>query len=168
MMDESRRQGLTTPGDNKIPIPVRDWSALKLALWRSKTAWEITVREAAEIVSRCRHVKGCPGEHKEAEPCVPDRTVDDAVVLGCADRETRMSALVILNAARMFAPIDARRPAVEQYWAPSREHFSEVMTELSVIQIENDVLRAALRDAGLPIPTAPTNLDPPQLKETAT
>jgi hypothetical protein len=66
-----------------------------------------------------------------------------------------MSTLVILNAARMFAPFDARRAASDPYFAPSREYFSEMIAELGATQIEIEVLRATLRDAGLEVPTPP-------------
>jgi hypothetical protein len=162
--------GLEVAGDKKIPIVIRDWNGMKLALWRSKEAWEIAKREAEAILSRCRHKDNCPAIHDETRPCLSDRyekhlqgdgeTDEDyaarqgvRVQEGCPDRELRMSASVILNAARMFAPIDARRPAAEPYTAPSREYFSEVIGELGAAQLELDVLRAALQEAGAEVPT---------------
>jgi len=79
---------------------------------------------------------------------------------GCPDRETRASALVILGAARMFAPIDARQLAREPYFAPSREFFSEVMSELAAAQAELETIYEALRTAGIPVPTPPANAPP--------
>ncbi len=149
-MDNQKMMGFRTPGDQKVAIPVRDWNAIKLALWRSRTGWEITARSALEALGRCKHLEGCPGVGDDNEPCLS----------GCEDRETRMSLLVILGAARMFAPFDARRPAAEPFLAPSREHFSEVMGELSVAQIENDALRAALAAAGIEIPTPVPDVKP--------
>jgi len=64
--------------------------------------------------------------------------------LGCPDREKRISILVILNCAREFAAIDARKPADGRYFAPSREYFSKVVAELGGTQIERDELRAKL------------------------
>lgn len=142
--------GFTTPGDQRVPIPVRDWNGLKLALWRSKTAWEITARAAVEILEQCVHALGCPGIETETDPCLSH----------CRDRELRMSTLVILNAARMFAPIDARHPANGPYLAPSREYFSEVIAELGVAQLELEALRELLRAAGMPVPTPPPNPNP--------
>jgi hypothetical protein len=164
--------GLEVPGDQKIPVAVRDWNGLKLGLWRSKVAWEIAAREAVRILSGCRHLDGCPGAEDDTQPCIAERyekslqdfveTDEDyatrqavRVQEGCPDRELRMSTLVILNAARMFAPLDARRAAADPYMAPSREYFSEVIAELGSAQIEIEVLREALRDAGLEVPTPP-------------
>ena len=171
-MQPRKMMGFTTPGDQRVPIAVRDWNGMKLALWRSKVAWEIAEREAAAILSGCAHLEGCAGAHDEAQPCLSERyekerpqdegEADEAyaqlagvlVQKGCPDRELRMSALVILNAARMFASIDARRPSNEPYLAPSREYFSEI-----------------IRAAGIPMPApistsqelASSEHTPPQL-----
>lgn len=128
-----KMMGFDTPGDQRVPVPVRDWNAMRLALWRSKVSWDIVVQAAAELVERCAHMEGCPGKSVETEPCLQD----------CPDRELRMSALVILNAARQFAPADARKPADAPYYAPSREYFSEVLAELVVAQTELEVLRGS-------------------------
>jgi len=169
-MQPRKMMGFESPGDQKIPVPVRDWNGMKLALWRSKVAWEIAAREAAEILGRCKHIDGCPAAQDETQPCLSDRWAKEPqgpeetdeeygsrpgvrAQEGCSDRELRMSALVILNAARMFAPIDARRLAADPYAAPSREYFSEMIAELGAAQIERDVLRAALQEAGADVPT---------------
>lgn len=169
-MDPRKMMGFESPGDQKVPVTVRDWSAMKLALWRSKTGWEIAKREAESILSGCAHAEGCPASEDETRPCISDiyKKTDQAdgetddeyatrpsvcVQTGCPDRELRMSALVVLNAARMFAPVDARRLSGEPYFAPSREGFSEVLSELSAAQVELELLRKALRDAGVPIPS---------------
>ena len=55
-----------------------------------------------------------------------------------------MSALVILNAARQFAPVDARQLAKAPYYAPSREQFSEVLGELGAAQAELKALRGTV------------------------
>lgn len=176
-MQPNKMMGFETPGDQKIPVMVRDWNAMKLALWRSRTAWEIATREAAEILERCEHSGSCPAIEDETQSCRSDLyekgpqaegETDEVyaaragvrVQQGCPDREVRMSALVVLNAARMFAPVDARRPANEPYMAPSREYFSEVIGELGVAQLEIEVLRAALREAGVPVPTPSPLADP--------
>lgn len=134
MTDASKMMGYKAPDDQKFSVPVRDWQALKLALWRSRTALEIAMRESAEILSRCKHTTGCDGESVETEPCLPT----------CPDREVRMSALVILNAARQLAPANARKPANAPYHAPSRERFSEVMAELVALTAAYEELRASL------------------------
>jgi hypothetical protein len=157
-MEAAKLMGFETPGDQKVPVTVRDWNAQKLALWRSRGLSEIAVREALDILSRCKHRPGCPGSDSETEPCVAPSYVkdgdSDSEVLGegCPDREIRMSVLVILNAARQLAPEDARMPR-EPYFAPSREYYSEQMATLAATQIENEMLRAMLRDAGLTPPT---------------
>ena len=133
-MNDSKLQGFETPGDQKVPVTVRDWNAMRLALWRSKNGWDIASREAATILTRCAHTDGCPGAKIESEPCMPE----------CPDREQRMSALVILNAARMHAPVDAKRAANDPYMAPSREYYSEVLASLAVAQAEIETLRDAL------------------------
>lgn len=149
-MQPRKMMGFVTPGDQKIPVSVRDWNGMKLALWRSKVAWDIAERTAAEILERCDHEPGCAAQQDETEPCAP----------GCIDRELRMSTLVILNAARMFAPIDARQPAAGPYMAPSREYFSEIVAELGATQLELDVLRKVLFEAGIEPPTPPENTEP--------
>lgn len=159
-MDAAKLMGYEIPGDKKVAVSVRDWNAQKLALWRSKGFSEIVVREALGILERCRHKPGCPGAQNEAEPCLTSSFVRDegsaseVVVEGCPDREQRMSALVIVNAARQLAPEDARKPADEPFYAPSREYYSEVIAALGAAQIENEMLRAVIREAGLTAPTA--------------
>jgi hypothetical protein len=146
-MDPKKMMGVEVPGDQRVPVPVRDWNAMKLALWRSKIALDIVAHAAAELVSRAAHMEGCPGKVVETEPCLID----------CPDRELRMSALVILNAARQFAPIDARKPANAPYYAPSREYFSEVLATLAIAQAELEALRGSA-------PAFAAN-PPPQLEE---
>jgi hypothetical protein len=192
-MSQARKMmGFEIPGDQKIPVTLRDWNGLKLGLWRSKVAWEIAAREAVRILSGCGHLDGCPGAEDDTQPCIAERyekslqdfveTDEDyatrqavRVQEGCPDRELRMSALVILNAARMFAPLDARRAAADPYFAPSREYFSEVISELGAAQIEILVLREALRVAGVEVPTPPPvdsalteRAPPPQLPQEST
>lgn len=135
--EQRRLMGFETPGDQQVPVTVRDWEALRRAVWRSAVGWEIADKQAVEILERCEHVEGCPGETSETEACMQE----------CRDRETRMSALVILNAARQHAPTDARKPADGPYFAPSREYFSEVLSSLHTAQVENIRLREELRPA---------------------
>ena len=186
-MEPRKMMGAVTPGDQRVNVAVRDWNALKLALWRSKVAWGIAERAAAEIVGTCRHREGCPALHDETAPCLQDRYVRPGAVsepsaedllsdpalppaelveAGCPDRELRMSSLVILNAARMFAPITATRPAAELYMAPSREYFSEIMAELVTTQAELEAMREMARAAGvevpMPQPIRPSILHTPQ------
>jgi len=123
--------GFESPDEKKIPIQVGTWNAQKLALWRSKYAWDIAVRQAEAIVEACEHDPECPAMDNETAICAP----------GCPDREIRMSALVILNAARQFAPFDARQLAKAPYYAPSREQFSEVLGELGATQAELEAIR---------------------------
>lgn len=123
---EIKLMGFKSPDDATISIPKRDVNAIKLALWRSREGWDIAWRQAEDIIRRCRHLPHCPGETSEIEPCEP----------GCPDRQFRMSALVILNAARMFAPVDAKRLVNAPYFAPSRERYSEVLAELALCQAE--------------------------------
>lgn len=157
-MEAAKLMGYETPGDKKVPVSVRDWNAQKLALWRSKGFAEIAVREAQAIIDRCRHKPECPGAESETEPCLASAYMKDegsdseVLVEGCPDREQRMSALVILNAARQLAPEDARKPAEQPYIAPSREYYSEVMAELGRTQVENEMLRTLLSEAGIAIP----------------
>lgn len=115
----------------KVPVDPRHWEALKRAVWRSKQFWEIALREATEIVRGCAHMTGCAAESSETEPCLPD----------CPDRERRMSALVILNAAREFAPGNVAPAAEGPYFAPTREHFSSVLAELAACQVEIEKLK---------------------------
>lgn len=126
-----KMMGFQAPGDERVPVPLRTYNAMKRGLWRAKVALDIASKQAAEMVERCRHSEGCPGAMKESEPCLAS----------CPDREQRMSALVVLNAGRTLAPIDARKPE-EQYFAPSREYFSEIIAELAAAQAELEAWRA--------------------------
>lgn len=131
-MEPSRLMGFETDADKRVALSVRFWDAMKLALWRSQVAWDAVVPQAKLILEKCEHVPGCPGVEVETEPCGPD----------CPDREQRLSALVVLNAGRQFAPVDARRIADGPYFAPSREWFSEVIATLVAAQAELDALHA--------------------------
>jgi hypothetical protein len=135
--------GFVIPGDEKVAVPSRDWFAMKLAVWRMQHALQIAEREAMVIVASCKHEPGCPGKEIETEPCFA----------GCEHRETRMSALVIQNAARQFLPVKAARKPEDPYYTPSREYFSEVLSTLGAAQIENEVLRRMLRETGVEPPT---------------
>lgn len=174
-MQTQKMMGFEGPGDQKVSVPARNWEALKLAAWRSKVAFEIIERQALEILSECEHAPGCPGKNDEMKSCligsVKPRSVGwfrrllvfvfaflPRVLLpkplrsGCPDREKRLSALVILNAARQLAPVDARKPADAPFFAPSREYFSETLATLSALQIENDKMREALKQFGWQTP----------------
>jgi hypothetical protein len=142
-MDPLKQNGYVTDADKKVPVTVRDWNAMKLAVWRSKVAWDIVVRESTELIANASHMTGCPASDSETDTCLPD----------CPDRELRLSALVILNAARRFAPVDARKVADGQYTAPSREYFSEVLAELAACQSQ----LAAIVAGGQTIPSPPPN-----------
>jgi hypothetical protein len=148
-----KMMGLVTPGDERVPVAARDWNGMRLALWRSKVAWDIVSRSAEELLDRCAHMEGCAAKTDETQACLRD----------CPDRELRMSTLVILNAARQFAPIDARKPADAPYFAPGREKFSAMVVELAVAQAELE----AIRGAKLTEPPAESTTAP-QLKEAAT
>jgi len=142
-MDPKKQMGFETEADKKVQMRAGDLSGLKRALWVSKEAWEIVEREAESILGRCQHLDGCPAATDETAQCLGGGIFGSDVV-GCPDRELRLSALVILNAARQFESVDARRPAESPYFAPSREYFSKVLAELGAVQIENDELRAKL------------------------
>jgi hypothetical protein len=143
--DQAQLSGLLP--EKQVKIDTRVWFGVKLALWRSKIALDIAVKQAAEIVARCRHTDGCEGAASEEEPCL------DA----CPDREIRMSALVVLNAGRQHAPVNASKLAQQPYMPPSREYFSAVVADLAACQAELAVLR------GTVVTMPPT--DSPQLKE---
>lgn len=148
MTQPHKLMGFEAPGDGKVPIPIRNWNAMKLALWRSRVGWEIVERQAIEILERCKHLDDCDGATTATEPCIASKFDKDGTETspGCPDRELRMSALVMLNAARMLMPADARKPANEPYLPPSREFFSEVIAELAVAQAELEVLGHARSD----------------------
>jgi hypothetical protein len=147
-MNPQKMMGYEIPGDQKVPVPVRDWNALKLAIWRGKVAWGIAMHQATEILDRCRHTAECPGVGDENAPCVAHRHAARAdgtsvrISEGCPDRELRMSALVILNAGKPFAATLAHKPADAPYFAPSREYFSEVLAALVAAETEIEALRA--------------------------
>jgi len=157
--------GINVPGDQKIPISVRDWDALKRGLWRSKIALEVAASQAEVILGQCSHMPLCPGKMSETEPCFA----------GCIDREKRLSANVILNAASQLMPVDVQKPADAPYFAPTREYFSETLSALAAAQAEIEILRKAVEVDSLdiaftlivpsdPPPTAPA-LPPAQLEE---
>jgi len=165
MTDPQKMMGFQTEADRRVTIPVRHWDAAKLALWRSRMAWQIAEHAAAELLAHCKHVDDCLGKESETEPCASN----------CPDRETRLSALVILNAARQFAPVDARKPAEAPYFAPTREYFSEVLAELLTAQTELEALHSQgftatpTPQAESALATKPqpqlTNPEPPKLQE---
>jgi hypothetical protein len=152
-MDSKKLMGFENPGDKKVPVSVRDWNGMKLAAWRAFVGFRRTERAALAILDGCEHEEGCPGIESEAEPCFAN----------CRDRERRMDALLILNSARMYSPLDARKPADDPYFAPSRELFSETLATLGATQLELDALRAVVRQAGLTV-DPPVNT-PQQLEE---
>jgi hypothetical protein len=149
MSNQQHMLGLDPEKQTKVDNRV--WFGQKLALWRSKYAWDLAAKQASEIVARCRHMTGCPAEVDEKEPCLPN----------CPDREFRMSALVVLNAARDFAPVNASKLAQQPYTMPSREYFSGVVGELAACQAELEILRGT-------VVTMPPDSDPLQLKEKST
>ena len=155
-MEPRKMMGFEAPGDQRVPVSVRDWTAMKLAMWKSRFALEIVMRNASAILDRCKHEKDCPGATSETEPCFA----------GCPDREQRMDALVAMNAARMFAPINANQP-MEPYFAPSRERYCEMISELGATQVERDALREMLRSMGVDPPTPPENTEPARLEQKA-
>jgi hypothetical protein len=89
-MDAQKKMGLRIPGDEKVTVPARHWQAARLALWRSKHAWDIAMREAKQVLDRCEHAPECAGKGNETEVCQRD----------CPGREARLSALVILRTPR--------------------------------------------------------------------
>lgn len=131
-MNQQKMMGLAP--EKKVPVDARVWAAQKLALWRSKVGWDIAAKQAAEIVARCRHAGECAGAKDEGEPCAAD----------CPDREVRMSALVVLSAARQFAPVSAPKLAAEPYSMPSREYVSALVAELAACQAELEMLRGTV------------------------
>ena len=147
MTDPKKLMGFETPADKKVPIRSGDWDAMKLALWRAKSSCETVAREASDLLESSKHADGCPGKDDETKPCLA----------ACPDREKRLSALVILNAARQNAPVDAKKLADGPYFAPSREHFSEVIAELAAAQIEIKQLRPG---AAVTTATEPTTETP--------
>lgn len=156
-MKPREMMGFDIPGDARVPVPVRDWNAMKIAVWRMKTAFKITSKEAEATLGQCVHSEECPGADSETEPCLAT----------CPDREVRMSALVILNAARRFSEVNAPRPADEPFFAPSREYYSEVLSDLAAVVTELEGLYAYLRARGIEIefPIPGPVPDPPQLSE---
>jgi hypothetical protein len=164
--------GFEVPGDELVKVPLRDWRGMQRALWRSKGMLETAEREARAIIASCKHAIGCLGSKIESEACLPDRFALDGTLIsrGCEDREHRMSALVILNAARAFGAAKIRRPADEPYYAPSREYFSEVIADLAASRAELEALRGGVQQVTIPpdddlVP--PTQPPPPQLEEKA-
>jgi len=188
-MDPRKMMGFESPGDRKVPVSVRDWDAMRRAIWRSACAWETVANMAMDIVESCAHTEGCPGITSETEPCLVDKYEEPPTAIqvrpspvrafigwlrrfgrrgtsvpthvlvtrGCPDREMRMSALVILTAARQSAPVNAPKPTDEPYFAPSREYFSEVLSSLAAAQIEIERLREELKRKSAP----PTEQAPP-------
>jgi hypothetical protein len=126
MIDQGRALGVVP--EKKVQIDVRVWFGIKLALWRIKVASDIIIKQSLEIVARCRHAEECPGAADERAPCLP--TCPEP------DRENRMSALVVLNAARQFAPETASKLADQPYMPPSREYFSSIVADLAACQAE--------------------------------
>lgn len=153
-MDPRKMMGFEAPGDQRVPVSLRDWTAMKLGAWKAKFALENTALKAIAIIKRCRHEKDCPGATDETAPCFA----------GCQDREVRMDALVILNNARVFMPVNANQPH-EPYFAPSREKYTETLTQLGAAEVERDTLRELLRSMDVEPPAPPENKEPALLSE---
>ncbi len=152
-MESKKMMGFETPNDQRVPVSVRDWTAMKLAMWKARFAFENIALKAVATIGRCRHEKDCPGATEETAPCFA----------GCPDREMRMDALVILNNARVFSPVNANQP-YEPYFAPSREKYSETLSQLGAAEVERDALRGMLRSMGVEPPAPPENKEPALLE----
>ena len=153
-MEPKKMMGFEAPGDQRVPVSVRDWTAMKLAAWKARFAFENIALKAIATIGRCRHEKNCPGATEETAPCFA----------GCPDREMRMDALVILNNARVFTPVNANQP-YEPYFAPSREKYSETLSQLGAAEVERDALRGMLRSMGVEPPAPPENKEPARLEQ---
>jgi len=151
-MDHNRMMGVVSESDRRYSVSVRDWDAMKRALWRSKVAWDIAQREAEALVKRAAHMEGCAGKDDETASCLAD----------CPDRELRLSALVILNAARQLTQAGVSRPADAPFFAPSRELYSEILGELAACHAELEALRGAKVTEP---PAVEPEKSPKQLKE---
>ena len=163
-MEANKMMGLVNASDQKVALPIRDWNAMKLALWRSKVGWEIAERAALEILEQCVHLDGCPGKDDETAACLGGVVFgQEKTEVGCPDREARMNALVVLNAARQFAPAEVRRPTDAPYHAPSREYFSEVITDLMATRAELEAIYTFLSTKGIEPPNWRQERTTPQL-----
>lgn len=149
-MNRREMLGYETQDDKRVPVTVRDWQAMRRAIWRSAKGWEIVANTAQEIIDACDHVDECPGLEDDTAECLRDRYEAGVKVAdGCRDRELRASASVILAAALTHAPRDVHKPT-DEYFAPSREYFSEILSQLHVYQLEIEDLRAELARAARP------------------
>jgi hypothetical protein len=131
--------------EGKVTIDVRHWDALRRIVWRMKTSWGFVENECNAIIATCRHVDGCRGAVDSTETCHPQ----------CPDRQTRLSALVILANAREFARADVHKPGAN-YIPPTREYFDALVSDLATAEYTLEEVRRKVADAVEPTLPAPT------------
>lgn len=123
--------------DHKVTIDSRHWESLKRIVWRMKTSWGFVGNESADLVASCRHTDGCPGAKSDSETCLRS----------CPDRQTRLSALVILANSREFEKVTAPTPTKVSgagYMPPTREFFDSLLSDLVAAQSENEFIKNLL------------------------
>lgn len=116
--------------DEKVPVSVRVWEGMRRSLARLMLTCAQMKREGDEMLSRCRHAPGCPGEKSELEACLAD----------CPDREWRLSALVIrANAGAHVGAFRLPRVGPDDILAPpSREFLDRMIAELELLRARDD------------------------------
>ncbi len=140
--------------DAKVTIDARHWEALRRIVWRMKVAWGFVEQECLALVATCRHVDGCRGAVESTEPCRAE----------CPDRQTRLSALVVLANAREFARADARKPGAS-YIPPTREYFDAIVSDLVAAEVALDEVRRKVVAATELVPALTEPAPPPALTD---
>jgi len=116
----------------RVTLDARVWFALRRQLLQHVLAFRTLEREAKRVLEQCRHVEGCEAVTDRARPCRHD----------CPDRETWLSALVVLHNAAQYGLVDKPLPykVGAEYRPPGRETFDATVTELEVLRAGADVL----------------------------
>lgn len=133
--------------DEKVTVDARKYKAMRRQLLRMVLGYVAVEREVCRILESCQHAEGCEAVNDRARPCQHD----------CPDRETWLSALVVLGNAREYTPMRGSLPSRlgDDYSPPPREYFDQVVTELELLREGPDVLEELARYARAGVKMAP-------------
>lgn len=138
-MDPAKMMGFETPGDRRIPVTVRDWDAMKRAVWRNAKALESIANNAADILDRCEHAEGCPGSESDTEPCLLDRYATDEAMAVITRPRSRVAAWLSrmgrkLGLVRAVTPTTTPAAKLISRGCPDREMRMSALVILTAVR----------------------------------
>lgn len=111
----------------KVPVDAGVWLSVQRSLAHLSEACDVIADKASDILDRCDHVPACPAVKDPTAKCD----------MGCADRETRMDALVIhARATQHFfvgLPLPSKNAPV--WLPPTREYFDRIVAEAESLRL---------------------------------